>query len=252
MRLVVPCLLASACGRIGFASGELTLDGAPADVAFPDGPPPVAVSCDVSRPGALLCESFEAPDVAWDYTVFEQGLAVRSTANAANGGASLEATIDGSDNFKAARWGLNSVLPNITTGELYLREWIFLPSSTVVTDQLSILVAGNRTDPFPSVNLLLRPGSAHVIIEGSDIPHVQEFPRDRWVCVELDLDVGASGRVELRLDGVVAASEAGIDTQVAGGFTSLDAGIHYATPMQRAARMFVDEVVADTSPIGCD
>ncbi len=43
-----------------------------------------------------------------------------------------------------------------------------------------------------------------------------------------------------------------LDTTVQGGYTNFDAGFHYATPTQPAAKMFIDEIVADTAPIGCN
>ena len=54
------------------------------------------------------------------------------------------------------------------------------------------------------------------------------------------------------LDGTVVASMTGIDTLVAGGYTKLDAGVHYANADQDAAKLWIDEIVADTQPIACD
>jgi hypothetical protein len=254
MRFGVWTLIAAGCGRIGFTSEPLD-DGMVADSPeVPvDAPPVVAESCKVTKPGVLLCEDFEEPSVSWDYTIFDQGSAARSIVRAANGFASLEANINGSNNFKAARWGKNNVLPSLTGGDLYIREWIYLASPTVVTDQLSILVAGNQVDPFPSVNLLLRPGQSEVGVEGQGINVDFEFPRDKWVCVQLHVVIDdANGSIELAIDGQPVIDSMGGDTAVAGGYTNLDAGFHYATPTQSAARMFVDEIVADTSPISCD
>jgi len=39
---------------------------------------------------------------------------------------------------------------------------------------------------------------------------------------------------------------------VSGGYTNLDVGVHYATPAESASEMWIDDVVADTSPIGCN
>lgn len=240
------------CGRFGFDASPGSSDGAPQP--DPDGEPPVlAVGCDVAHPTALICEGFEPVDVAWDYTVIEQGSAVRSTTRAANGVAALEVSTFEVEAFKAARWGKNSALPFLTSGELHVRQYVWLPSTTEVTDQLSILVTGNMVDPFPSSNILLRPGQVHAVTDGTVREAVFEFPRDRWVCVELHLVIGnANGAIAVAIDGTTLISATGIDTQVAGGYSNLDAGVHYATPDQRASQMWIDEVVADTSPIGCN
>lgn len=251
MRLL-PLVLAAGCGRIGFTSTELSPgDGATADGASER--QPLQQGCSVTHPGVLLCDGFEALDVAWDYQVEEFGGVIRSEERGAQGNASLKIAIDGSDQYKAARWGKNNVLDFLDSGGLHLREYIFMPSTTVVADQLSIMVTGNQVDPFPSANVLLTPGEIHAGVEGSSTVAAFEFPRDRWVCVELHLQIdGTAGAMSIDIDGSTVVSASSLDTRVAGGYTNIDVGFHYATPAQPASEMFVDEVVADTSPIGCE
>jgi hypothetical protein len=247
----LPLLLAAGCGRIGFTSTELSPgDGATADGASER--QPLQQGCNLTHPKALLCDGFEAVDDAWDYQVEEFGAVIRSEERGAQGNASLKIEIDGVDQYKAARWGKNNVLDFLATGGLHIREYIFMPSRTVVADQLSIMVTGNQVDPFPSANVLLTPGEIHAVVEATNAVAPFEFPRDRWVCVELHLQIDGFGAIALEIDGSTVVSAQSIDTRVDGGYTNIDVGFHYATPTQPASEMFVDEIVADTSPIGCD
>lgn len=245
-------VLIAGCGRIGFTSTELS----PSDAAPPgDGATeiqPLQQSCTTTHPGALLCDGFEPVDVVWDYQVEDFGSVIRTEARAAHGNASLKIGIDQVDEFKAARWGKNAVVDFFLTGELHIREYIFMPSSTVVGDQLSIMVTGNISAPFPSANVLLTPGEIHAVVEGEDIAEPFEFPRDRWVCIELHLEIDTTGAISVDIDGSKVVAAASLDTRVDGGYSNIDVGFHYATPAQPGATMFVDEIVADTAPIGCN
>lgn len=254
-RLGLVVILAAGCGRLGF--DDQTPASPPDATAAIDAPalPDAAalLPCSVTYPGALLCEGFEAADVMWDYTVIDQGTATRTTTRAASGVAALEVTTTDAAAFKYARWGRNGVFPALTSGDVYVREWLWLDGSTVVTDQLSVLVFGQGVTPFPSANLLLTPGAMTLKVDGAGTPTALEFPRDRWVCVTVHLVIDAvAGSAELSLDGTMVAAVTGIDTDVAGGYTNLDAGVHYATTDQGAATLWIDEIVADTQPIACD
>lgn len=254
-RLGLVVILAAGCGRLGFDDQAPT--SPPDATGAPDAPTrPDAASllpCSVTYPGALLCEGFEAADVAWDYTVVDQGTASRTTTRAASGVAALGVTTADVAAVKYARWGRNGVFPALTSGDIYVREWLWLDGATVVTDQLSVLVFGQGTTPFPSANLLLTPGTMTLKVDGVGTPTALEFPRDRWVCVTVHLVIDATaGSAELSLDGTVVASMTGIDTEVAGGYTNLDAGVHYANADQGPAKLWIDEIVADTQPIACD
>ncbi len=246
------------CGRIGFGAteppptdGVAQQDGPPADAE----PQPLQNGCATTHPGVLLCEGFEAPDVEWDYEVLEgEGAsAARTTERGAQGSASLKINIGGDNEFKAARWGLNVVLPSLAGGELHVREYVWMTGTTTISDQLSIMVTGNMNDPFPSANVLLTPGEIHAVVEGQDVAADFEFPRDRWVCVEIHIAIASTnGSFLIDVDGVPVAGASGLDTAVQGGYTNLDVGVHYATPAQSSAKLFIDEIVADTAAIGCN
>ena len=80
-----------------------------------------------------------------------------------------------------------------------------------------------------------------------------DIPRDRWVCVQLAITVDPSvGVVKLSLDGSNHMT-ASTDTLVGvDGYSAVDFGVHYATPAQGPVVLWVDDVVIDTVPVGCN
>lgn len=243
-------LAAGACGRFGF-DGH-TRDGAAAgDDAPPDVP---ALGCELTHPGALLCDGFEATGMGpWDYQIVMDGTATRTTTRPYRGTASLEIQSDSANAYKAARWGKNALFAAPPESDLYMRAYYFITSDTTITDQASILIVLNGGPPYPGANVLLVPGHLDLNVSASVTPITFDPPRDRWVCIELHVHVDATaGFGELSVDGApVVQSQAG-DTTVAGGYTNLDVGLHYATPPQGPVHMWIDDVVADVAPIGCN
>jgi hypothetical protein len=117
-------------------------------------------------------------------------------------------------------------------------------------------------EPYGGVSILLQdngvkldvhprgPGVAPVFID-SDPPVV--LARDKWTCLQVQMTISASqGAVRLTVDGEVAAVITPIPTLPASGYRSVTAGIVYSDPDQPPIQLFVDEVVADTSPIPCN
>ncbi|MFN0250974.1 MAG: hypothetical protein ACKV2T_29135 [Kofleriaceae bacterium] len=250
-RAIVCAVALAACGRIGF-SGEGN-DAPATDGGSGDGLTPM-LDCTSTHPGALLCSGFEQDDMGgWDYTVIDEGSVTLSTARAYRGAKSLEIQTTGADAYKYARWGKNYVLPQVSSGDIYLRGYYWMSSTTIVTHQLSIMVVGNAIDPFPSAFVMLAPAEINAVL--TDAPTTTasfEFPRDRWACLLLHIAVGVSGTVEVFVDGTRVLSRNNFDTRVNGGYTNVEQGVHYATPEQSASHFWIDEVVLDTSPVTCD
>lgn len=247
-------VMLAACGRIGFPNGgsdDISGDGGGGDGASGDGGP--LLDCTMTHPTATFCVTFEEPGMGdWDYTVLDEGSAELTTAREYRGSHSLEIQTTGVDAYKAARWGKNYVFDALDSGDLYLRQYVWLDSATTVNDQLSIAVIGNDQPPYPASNVLLVPGEIHANTQNGGGVADYEYPRDRWTCLLLHIDIGPNGAIEVFVDETRVVSRTGIDTRVGGGYTNVDVGVHYATPNQSASHMWIDEVVADTKPVGCN
>jgi hypothetical protein len=79
------------------------------------------------------------------------------------------------------------------------------------------------------------------------------LPKDRWVCVEAHVGVGTPGPVELYFDGALVASDTGDTTYGANPLHNIVVGVAWRdVDYDQEMVIYVDEVVADTSRVGCD
>lgn len=244
----------TACGRWQF--DELVRDGAASgDGRVGDSGPLVdgpGLDCHVNHASAILCDGFEDGMTPWPYSVIFDATVDATTTRAWGGSHALEVHTDNSTNYKDGRWG--AYLPAaITTGDLYVRQYMWLPSSVAITGQISLVVIGNGTSPYPATFFYLDGAQLVINTDGNPVYGVDTLPRDRWVCAEMQIQISATnGFVKVTFDGIPALQTPAIDTDVAGGYTNIDVGVHYATDTQGPASLWIDDIVVDTNPIGCN
>jgi hypothetical protein len=80
-------------------------------------------------------------------------------------------------------------------------------------------------------------------------------PLDRWICVELHVSTDATtGGAELFWDGALVHGDLMLDGSPDMGrrIDTIYVGVVYKETTDPAQVVFVDEVVADTTRIGCD
>lgn len=243
---LVCCL--TGCGR--FAFDDATVDAArPPDAQlFADGNQALP-DCHVTHPTALICEGFENGMDGWDYAVVDFGTVNATPTRAYRGSYAFEAVTDSSPNYKTARWG--KFYPSaITSGDLYVREYLYL--STSLESQVSLMVTGNGATPFPSTYFSMTPTENHIQVDQNPFSFAPLFPQNKWTCVELHIVIDSTfGVATVTFDGNTLTTGM-TNTAVAGGYTNVDVGVHYTTDTQPTVSLWVDEVVVDTSPIGCD
>ena len=77
--------------------------------------------------------------------------------------------------------------------------------------------------------------------------------RNTWMCIEIHVRFDATdGAIEMFWDGERVAMLTGIDTTAPRGLERIHAGIAWKDVDAAMREVYVDEVVADTSRIGCD
>ena len=232
MRGLVLLLVASACGRLGFET-------APADA-------PAVEPC-----AHLFCDSFEDPALPlWDGATIDVGSTIARDAMFGRSGASLHALGDIGDSVAAQ---FVDVFPAAPPTDERVRVYIFTAAaSDLNVEPLSISNPGRNNQIVFSLYTDSVDIHAHGMAGGFNVTRQTPPPRDRWVCYELHVVIGAAGEVELFEDGVLAAVKAGIDTRPpAGDLSRVLLGITSKDPATLEDLWF-DDVAADTAPIGCN
>jgi hypothetical protein len=260
LAVLIACSALAACGRFGFDSGRGSGDGdggirPPIDsMTNGDAPDSAALfNCKMSHPTALFCDGFEAPlNETYAYSILDNGRAEATTTRAYRGSRALEVETLAINEFKSARWGM--FFPSmIASGDLYIRAYYWISAGTQITDHASILTTGYGVAPYPSAYVLLTPGEITLQSDGNSFTFTRGFPREQWTCLELHIAVDATnGQVDLNVDGIAAMTTPPTDTLAGQGYTGLDIGLHYATPAQAPVEMWIDELVVDVAPIGCN
>lgn len=237
-------------------------DAGPPDAGSPDAGPPDAgppdagpddTACDDVHAGALFCDGFESAGfLAWDRLRTRDGTVTQSTTTRHRGmGAMHSQTTAGSGRADAEA----SPLSALSSGELWIRTYLYLPSGFDLVD-MNVTTVHEAVSPYVGVGMGMIAGDRPYIWFGTEgrsahAPAVT-VPRDRWTCWELHIVLDdVSGSADLSIDGVTVAMETGVDTVPGGGMTILVSGLGYTDPTQSSAELFLDELVVDDAPIGC-
>jgi|GEM_PF-6496473 len=230
-------LSAAGCGRVGFGSADAALDAG--DVAGDSAPPCTA----------LFCDGFEDPSLATWGVAVDPGATANRDAAFGFRGASLHATSPAGTQL-ADRFV--DVFPVSAPADVWVRVYVFAASGmTLDVEPLHLAnVAGTHQLVFSlyddATDIHAHGFAGSVSSVGGAVP-----PRDTWVCYELHVAIGANGLVELYRDGALVVMEPAIDTRPPGGDLSrLRVGIPNK-PTMFDETLFVDEVAADTTRIGC-
>jgi hypothetical protein len=232
---------------------DATTDAAPDDQD--SGTPPTEIVSDhcPEVPGAIFCDSFEDATAArWKYKIEINGTAVRSNALKRTGEMALHASTTSSALGTGARFA-SVDLNGVKSGEIWMRWFDYLPSSTVINKHFSAGVISEIVDPYAGLFVTVRPGSVGI---GGMVPYLDgsnPFPRDRWVCVEIHAHVDpVSGFFELFVDGDKVVNSGLTNTVPADGFTSAEVGIHYVENGQGPVDIWVDDVILGFKRFGCN
>lgn len=256
--VLTACSVLGGCGRFGFEPLAGSGDGGirpPIDSTNNgDAPDSAALfDCKMSHPSAMFCDGFEAPlNDVYSYSIIDNGRAEATTTRAFRGSRALEVETFDIAAYKSARWGVFYPF-EVQSGDLYIRAYYWVSSGTSFNDQASILATGYAVDPYPSTYIRMGPGSFNMQIDAAGFSFAGDFVRDQWVCLEMHIAIDdVNGVVELAVEGINTMTSGLADTRVGTGYSGVDIGIHYATPDQTPVQMWIDELIADTAPIGCN
>jgi hypothetical protein len=225
------------------------MDGAMSDASEVDsGPAPLCPE----RSDALFCDGFEDPSFSrWSYNLITNGTLDQSTARVKSGATSLRATTGAAGSTNVARYGAK-VFAHQKSGDIWVRYFYFVPGSTVVNTAFSTAVVAEIEPPYFGFALLVVPSRVDIGVFDTMYQGTMAFPRDKWICVELHVQIDATaGIFEAYLDGALAVRSPATKTLPDMGYTSLDVGIHYTDIAQGPVEAYADDVVAGTKRLGC-
>jgi hypothetical protein len=221
--------------------------------ATPDGP----IDSDpcAAHTAALFCDGFESGDLsAWGGAVgnpVEIVETAHSGKYAARGEASGDIPGGTTQSRIAAEWDTP-----VTTGSIYVRGYFFVPADVVPNQATLFDLSGSGG------RIAVVVGSTGTTFLASDLPNAGDdtansapdaIERGQWQCLELAVEIGGTGAgsITLSREGVPFANgnRSGVNTVSGDGYTAVRLPVQYTKGPFEA---LVDDVVVDTSPIGCD
>ncbi|MCU1282963.1 MAG: hypothetical protein JWM53_6509 [bacterium] len=241
--------LASGAVDLGAGGGGGDLAGTrPADLGL------AASRC--ATAGVPFCDGFETASLNshWPGVVAVNGSASVDPTRAYRGASSLHLH----QNALAAN-ATSDVEINETQSfpatHLWIRAFVFVPN-VFASDDADIVFIEQNVNPYQGILLGLQGTSLHTsnTIAGPRKTSTTPMPRNQWVCLEWDVQLGATGSTALTVEGVAAGNLGGtqnLASTPAAGQLGLSL-IATAPAGGIAARdVWIDEVIVDTQPIGC-
>lgn len=230
---VLVALGAAACGRFGF---EASADaGRPLDAAEPCA-------------DRLFCDTFDDGFAQWD-GVSATGAMVNHDPTFGRSGGSVHAVAPVDTATATLYEDLFTTLPP----DFYIRLFLYAPSGGLLD-----LEPLELTDLTSSHQIVFSIYDTNIDIHAHSMAADfvqridQPMPRDRWVCMELHVQIGPSGLVELAVDGQPLLVQTAVDTRPPNGdLRRMRVGIP-SKPLTVPGDVHVDDVIVDTAPIGCN
>jgi hypothetical protein len=240
-------------------------DAAPQDAPVSDAGLRDATVLDVRPPGDSLCygpfaarricEGFELPTIPPIWTAnTRDGTVSRVASPTFRGLGSLEgsALASGGEGF-VSRPGLGAV----ASGSVYLTARVRVPVGVPLAGVTALGLFGASggvsvllMDIGLAVVVRAQTSLPEVVVTGGANPYVLQ--RDVWHCVQLAIGISDSdGSVRLTVDDQLAVEGRTLNTAPSGGFDAALAGVIYSDAQQQPIRVWIDELVADNSPIPC-
>lgn len=213
---------------------------------------PGETACTGALASAVICDGFETDPGPWAGLNVHFGTVAADSLQAQRGTHALHAQIT-TFSGHAARY-IDTLGP-FTTGDIWIRGSLFIPSSAVVNDFTWFSIVENMP-PYHGISLGmgsdLAVGSYSTISSTYTSDSALTLPRDTWTCLELHIQLSATaGSVEINRGGVLGASSTGINTIPAAGFAQFSVGIDYSSAAQGATEVWIDEVALSRSRLPC-
>ena len=229
-----------------------TIDAAMSDAAMEAG---TTDPC-IGRTDLLFCGGFD-DSAAWGPSVASNGTVTTTTQRARWGSTSLRAaTAAASSSTSMIARREATVFNAQKSGDVWARAFFYLPSSVVIdpASKIAIMRITESQSPYDGCSVVIRPDYVELGGVTTRYRALSPFPRDRWTCVELhiQIDDDSDGACNAYVDEMQSAQALDADTLPASGYTLLWVGLEYANAAQGPVELYIDDVAADDTRVGCD
>jgi len=219
--------------------------------------PTVAPPVTCAYPGALVCDDFEGGQKSyWTVIANAPALATLQDCRAHGGTQALWAQ---PANAASPIQVQEQLSPTVGSGSLFVRSFIYLPSAqTLPVWTVLYEIWDSPTSWTNKISIDLQPDSSVTLnnwagagmSKTSLTSSTAVIPRDKWVCMELEIVVDkTAGATRLYLDDVQVVSSVGnIRTRGNKNFCTLSMG---AVSGDNPLSIYQDDLVVATQRIGC-
>jgi len=237
---------------------DATSAAAPRDAASPDAG--FVSDASLTRDGSaetlprslatsIACSSYGGLIACSDFNGGSSGTTVSSAGAAAIQGGYLRA----SSSTIAPRAAAHVSFDGVSSGTLYLRFSLYVPSSAAVVGwTLARLGRLDASSDFGVDLELVRDGELELRSSaGTLVASGPRLARDSWQCVLLEVTPSDRlGSARVVLDGSVVAMVSNLDSAPPGGIAAAAAGIERVAAGQSDTTVFVDNVLLTSQPPG--
>jgi hypothetical protein len=153
-----------------------------------------------------------------------------------------------------------------TSGSLFLRAWLYIPSTTQITADTmanaTLFVLGEKSSPLGGTSLALwRSGltlQVNGVQTGSFAVTSSTFPRDAWFCIRMDFPIGgavSNSAFHVRIGDTALTNRqtvATVSSLLAHPYDRIWTGLNYISDQQLSTVVvYYDDVAVDTKDIAC-
>lgn len=235
-------------------------------------PPLTTCRDDPGLANVLFCDDFEAPGLPlWRHFALAGNDGETKRVSGAGvpkrGNASLQST-------KTAPGSRDPLIADVlggkTSGSLYVRAWLYIPSTTQITNDINanatLMVLGETMAPLGGTSLALwYSGLTIQVYNGTQAAQAASFavdattfPRDAWFCLRWDFPIGTSvpkSAFRVRIADTVLPNrepDAVVNSTLGHPYERVWMGINHVSNNQLSAVVvYYDDVAVDTQDITC-
>ncbi len=202
--------------------------------------------------GALFCDPIESDTFHGLGKVLVAGGTVASTTNSYRGERAVQVNVPTAGSTRRA-YVERTVGGDIDSGWVWTRAYLYVPSSS--PNNFTAFAFDEKNSPHYGVSFGVHTDGRVFLRTGGPSPYRKygpQFPRDEWICFEMQIKVAESGVAKLYMDGALVGSITGRDTHFASDYGTVKAGVIWSPAGGTPVEVSADEVAVGRTRLSCD